>query len=292
MKNLRISTHALPVIKWRNSLLVVIILVINTHLSFAIDPDKEYILTPDSLNWEYEELSILTKDNIEINTWIYSPDKSRDNKTVLILAGPDAGNMSYLVYHSYTLAKAGFTVVTFDYRGFGKSSDFSINKDFLYYTEFSNDLEAVVNKVSQNFKDFDIGIWALSMGTTITTLTYPSIENQIDFIIGEGFVTNTAMVVERIKEQKGKDIILPESAVPYSQLINKYDLPILIFSASNDTITTTSDAYKLKEKMGEKCHIVEYEGNHLRGFQEWPEKPFGTGYLEAIDSFLIKYKFK
>lgn len=199
--------------------------------------------------------------------------------------------MSYLVYHSYILANAGFTVVAFDYRGFGQSSDFSINKDFLYHPEFSNDLEAIVKYVSQNYNDFDIGIWALSMGTTITTLTYPRIENQIDFIIGEGFVTSPDLVSKRIKEQKGKVIILPEKAETYNNFINKYDLPMLIFTASNDTITTTSDAHNLKKRIGTKCQIVEYEGSHLRGFQAWPEKAFGLGYTEAIKGFLKKYKF-
>ncbi|MGX7835578.1 hypothetical protein ACWKSR_10550, partial [Campylobacter fetus subsp. venerealis] len=114
----------------------------------AINPDREYILTPDSVGWNYEQLLIKTTDGYQLNSWVYEANKENDKDTVLILAYPDAGNMSYFVYHSAVLADAGFTVVTFDYRGFGESDDFEIQREYLYYTEFALDLEAVVDTIS------------------------------------------------------------------------------------------------------------------------------------------------
>lgn len=64
---------------------------------FAINPDREYILTPDSVSWDYEQLIITTKDHFKLNSWVYKANQENDKDTVLILAYPDAGNMSYFV---------------------------------------------------------------------------------------------------------------------------------------------------------------------------------------------------
>ncbi|MCH7408728.1 hypothetical protein MM239_04930 [Belliella sp. DSM 111904] len=112
--------------------------------TYAINPEREYIRTPATENWNYQQLDIQTSDGFCLNSWIYEANPETDKNTVLILAYPDAGNMSYFVYHSIILAHAGYTVVTFDYRGFGESQDFEIRKELLYYNEFALDLEAVI----------------------------------------------------------------------------------------------------------------------------------------------------
>lgn len=237
-----------------------------THTLYAIDPDHEYILTPDSVNLSYEELIITTENGINLNTWIYEADKSKTKNTVLVLAYPDAGNMSYFVYYAGIMAKSGYTVVTFDYRGFGKSDDFNIDRNALYYLEFVTDLTAVVNEISHKFEGKKIGLWGMSMGTIITAKAYPLIHEKIDFIIGEGYVTDTSLIIDRY-QAKNKTLILPEPAENYLASLQNMDVPVLILAASEDTITTYQDAVNLKEKLGEKCQIIQYQAEHLQGFQ-------------------------
>ncbi|WP_232424815.1 hypothetical protein [Algoriphagus resistens] len=62
------------------------------------------------------------------------------------------------------------------------------------------DLDAVVSTVSKKFSDKKIGIWGMSMGTTITSRAYPSIKDKIDFIIVEGFVTDVMAIVDRYEK--------------------------------------------------------------------------------------------
>ncbi|MFC4872358.1 alpha/beta fold hydrolase [Negadavirga shengliensis] len=173
-----------------------IIIFFQVNSVFAINPDREYIRTPDSVKWDYQQLDIHTTDGFRLNTWIYEVKPENDKDIVLILDYPDAGNMSYFVYHSMILANSGYTVVTFDYRGFGKSQDFEIQKEYLYYKEFAWDLEAVTNTIFNKFHDKNVGIWAMSMGTIIASRAYPQIKNQIDFIIGEGIVTDLDEIMD------------------------------------------------------------------------------------------------
>ena len=255
---------------------------------FAINPDREYIRTPDSVSWDYEQLTILTKDHFKLNSWIYKANRDRDKDTVLILAYPDAGNMSYFVYHSAILANSGYTVVTFDYRGFGKSDDFEIQHEYLYHSEFAWDLEAVVDSISEKYTDKKIGVLAMSMGTTIASRAYPLIESNIDFIVGEGYVTDTLAIANRLKA-KNKQILLPEQPVHYQNAINSIQIPILILAGSADKITTYDDAVVLGKKLGENCTVVKFEGEHLAGFHvDYDQKGFGGWYVEQIDQFVNK----
>lgn len=255
--------------------------------AIAINPDRNYNLTPDEIGWNYEELRIKTADGLELNAWIYAPNPAVDRQTILILASHDYGNMSYFVYHAATLANRGFTVVTFDYRGFGKSSDFEINRRNIYYLKFSIDLAAVVNEISNRFSGKKVGVWGLSMGTIVASKAYPEIKEKIDFIVGDGFVTDTAYIVDRYRT-RGKDLVLPEPAPAYGQSVTQIEIPLLIFAASKDEITTTSDALELKEKLGKTCEVVEYEGEHLQGFQyKIDEKGFGSWYIEQLNNFIL-----
>lgn len=267
-------------------LFTLILFVVFVQSASALKPDREYYYTPDSVDWVYDQIVISTKDHFKLNTWVYFPDSLLDKKTVLVLAYPDAGNMSYYVHFAWMMAKSGYTVITFDYRGFGKSDDFEINPDQLYYTEFSTDLTSIVGFASREFNNHKIGIWALSMGTIVTTRAYPSISDKVDFIIGEGFVTDTARILERYK-QKGKKLILPESSEKYQYQISKINIPILIFVASEDEITSTTDAMELNQSHHSKFKVMEYKGQHLRGFQYLIEREgFGGWYIHQINDFL------
>lgn len=250
----------------------------------AIKPDREYTLTPDSLGLNYETLKVRTPDNYDLNTWIYLPDKKNDNNKVLVLAYPDQGNMSYFVYHAASFASRGFTVITFDYRGFGQSSDFDINPNFLYYSEFVTDLVSVVERVEEKYPDKQLGIWAMSMGTIVTTLSMSQVHDKVDFIIGEGYMSNPHTIVKRIHEIKNKEIFLPETSENYTEDLESINVPLLIFAASNDQLTTVEDSLSIKDTLGENVQVEIYKGAHLTGFQIGEE--WGEYYLGKVDEFV------
>jgi alpha-beta hydrolase superfamily lysophospholipase len=254
---------------------------------YSINPSREYLYTPDSLALKYEEIIIQTKDGYQINTWFYQPDSAKNNSTTLILAYGDSGNMSNFVFHVNSLIKSGFSVVTFDYRGFGKSSDFQIKKDYLYHPEFVDDLVAVVNFVQKKREGNKIGIWALSMGSIITTIGIGQKKMKVDFLILESSIFSIKKHAERLLLEKNKNVVLPENSQKYSRYIKKVkNVPKLIFAATEDKITTVDDAIKYKKSRKKICHIVIYKGQHLRGFQSLSENSFGDRYISEISNFI------
>lgn len=135
--------------------------------SYAIIPDRKYVRLPQEVGMIYKELDVTTKDGYRIETWFYpAQDVPAENtgqsemlsyKTIddsrrptLIICNGDAGNMSYQqISLAYLYAANGINVVTFDWRGFGESSEFEMNPDYLCYTEMLTDFDAVIKAVSK-----------------------------------------------------------------------------------------------------------------------------------------------
>lgn len=252
-------------------------------ICFGINPAKEYILKPDAIGLNYEEI-IINSDDAALKTWIIEPKTDVSKNTTIILAYPDAGNMSYFTYHASIFASHGYRVVTFDYRGFGESSDFEVERMNLYHKEFIDDLTSVVDKVSQTYKADRIGIWGLSMGAVVAVQAYERIKDHVDFMILEGLVTDLEVHGSRLKQSKDVEINLPADFKAYPQHLKSIDIPVILFAGTEDAITTTQDAIALSKQM-KNVKVVTYEGGHLRGFQAWEQQDFGQGYLERVDEF-------
>lgn len=84
------------------------------HPILSIDPDREYIITPNSVKRNYEQLEVTTKNGFRLSSWIYDANPENGKDSIIILAYPDAGNKSYSVYHSMILAIPGDTVIIID----------------------------------------------------------------------------------------------------------------------------------------------------------------------------------
>ena len=135
--------------------------------SYAIIPDRKYVRLPQEVGLIYKEMDVTTKDGYRIETWFYPaqdvpaenagqtemlPYKTIDDsrRPTLIICNGDAGNMSYQqISLAYLYAANGINVVTFDWRGFGESSEFEMNPDYLCYTEMLTDFDAVIKAVSK-----------------------------------------------------------------------------------------------------------------------------------------------
>ncbi len=184
-----------------------------TTAAKAINPEREYKWTPDMRGLKYSEYQVMTTDNFTINVWEYGlPDSVKSNRTI-ILVGTDAGNMSYLIWQAKAFVSKGFRVIAFDYRGFGKSSDFAINKDFLFYTEFGLDLNSVIRAAREKYPTVKIGLYSLSMGTHVSLWR----KEKVDFSIAEGFYHDPQKVVSELKLIKEKPLCFLKAL---NQLIN------------------------------------------------------------------------
>ncbi|MFN7119905.1 MAG: alpha/beta hydrolase, partial [Saprospiraceae bacterium] len=92
---------------------------------FSINPLRDYPRTPKDFNLIYQEIKLDTQDGYKLNSWTLKPAAENQKNYTFILANSDAGNMSYLLPYAAMLVARGYSVILFDYRGFGHSSDFN-----------------------------------------------------------------------------------------------------------------------------------------------------------------------
>jgi len=251
-------------------------------MSMAIQPDREYKWTPETRGLKYSEYQTKTADNYSINVWEYGLPDSVKTDRIIIIVGTDAGNMSYSIWDAKAFLAKGIRVISFDYRGFGKSSDFAINKDLLFYSEFALDLDSVIKATRAKYPNDHVGLYSLSMGTYISLLC----KEKSDFLIAEGFYHNPQKVVDRIKINKGETVLLPANARTIHQL--RWNIPIMIFCADNDKTTMTEDAKEFGEN--NNVTIAEFKGDHLSGMRMIRKTEYGDEYAERMIDFLRKSK--
>ena len=253
-----------------------------TTFCFAVNPIKEYVDHPGNFKFKYEENKLKTEDGFVLNSWLCFPSKETSNNVVLVVAYGDAGNMSYLLRQVDELVKNGFTILLFDYRGFGESQVFSMNEKQLYYDEFAIDLKSALEFASNRFKSSKIGLWTLSMGSIMGTLVAES--NLFNFMVSEGFVSDPNTIVAKFKDYKKEVYVLPKSNSSYTQALSNLKIPILLFAGDRDGLTTVEESQRVKF-LNSKSEIVLFKGGHLQGFQALSGTYHGEKYIKAMIDF-------
>lgn len=103
-----------------NTLLVVLAAWMLTGCSTLLfHPDQRQYASPDEYNLMYEQVTFISKDGTPLSGWWIAP-QGEGKGTVMIVHG-NAQNISAHFTGFVWLAKAGYELFIFDYRGFGDS---------------------------------------------------------------------------------------------------------------------------------------------------------------------------
>ncbi len=207
------------------------------------------------------------------------PNEKQANHTTIVIVGSDAGNMGYTVFYAKNLVKLGYKVISFDYRGFGDSTDFHYNPNNVYHSEYVTDFATVMNWVKKELKFEQIGVFGLSMGTLIANLGYR--QSAYDFFIGEAFLWSPTINKQRILALKNKELELPVDSILEEEHLVRAPVPTLLFAGEKDEITTVEDSEQYCETRNDSRAVVFDEG-HLRGIVALGVEV----YFAVIDDFI------
>lgn len=149
-----------------SSMIVVALSISNT--AFSLNPTAEYKVMPDKYGMKYKEEQIKTNDGAILNAWFFENAKKTTNTIVISSSGD--GNMADNLEIVNQFLSMNYNVMTYDYRGYGKSSAFSIDANMFIYPHFITDLNAVLDflrkgRAITKFDLYGVGIGAgLSIG--------------------------------------------------------------------------------------------------------------------------------
>ena len=189
-------------------LLVLSCILLIWQFSIALNPSRKYSITPDQYGMNFEELSIQTEDNLTLYGWLFKANQANSSK-VIILSDDGNGNMADLIEVASSFLSLGYNVITYDYRGYGKSSDFNINKTFFIYSQFEKDLSAVIAHVKKHYSRFRaVHLYGVGIGGGLS-LCAGANHPEITKVIADSPYLDFESVKAKIKEKTGEDVKMP-----------------------------------------------------------------------------------
>ncbi len=229
--------------------------------SFALNPVREYSVTPDEYGIEYEEMKIATEDGVNLNAWWFKPQNVTGKKAIIIADDGD-GNMADNIELITKFTSLGYHVLAFDYRGYGKSDDFKINPKMICYPQFEKDVKAVMDYVKKSHASMSSNLYGKGMGASLL-LAAAANRTDVRKVIADTPFLKLETYKAAVKSKKGEDLIVPIGynkffMEPFFALTEKgsHLYGILLISGENDDIITPDN---MKELVKLRKEITQYK---------------------------------
>lgn len=249
----------------------------------AINPSRKYQWTPEDLGLKFQGLKIKVNEKIQLNSWVFTQE--RTGSPFVIVSNGDAGNMANTLGQAKSFYEAGYNVVLYDYRGFGESSDFEMNKDMMYYDEFYDDLKSTISFVKAKYKTNAVVLYGISMGTIISNMVLQQ-DKSIKGAIFDSFAIDPALIVQRIREKKKKTVLLPKGLQNYMDANKtKREIPLLLFSGLKDVFTQSTD-YKEFITLNPGAKLVTWDCDHIQCYYEMTKDTTGDLYMLEVKKYI------
>ncbi|SHJ41994.1 Serine aminopeptidase, S33 [Reichenbachiella agariperforans] len=236
----------------------------------ALSPSRTYKTLPQDHRMKYESIKIPTPDGAILQAW-YFPS-SRGNQ-LMVISHDGVENMAAYLERVRIFVNYGFNVVTYDYRGFGGSSDFQIDPLNYIYKEFFTDFDAVIAYVSERF-DHEIIVYGWGIGAGIG-LNHGYNRHQITGIIADNPYVDFAALGSRFKAIHSpmkipSSVMIPEfnTITVVSQPAGKDLRGILYFHGNENYVFKEEDMQRLYDQTDfefKQLHVFEKSG-HMDNF--------------------------
>ena len=100
------------------ALLMLFVFLYQPRLVYFPQVERELTATPRAAGLDYEDVTLTTADNVKLHGW-WVP--SRNARGTILLMHGNAGNISHRLGYLTMFNRLGYSVLLFDYRGYGKS---------------------------------------------------------------------------------------------------------------------------------------------------------------------------
>ncbi len=100
------------------ALIMLFVFLYQPRLVYFPQVERELTATPRAAGLDYEDVTLTTADNVKLHGW-WVP--SRNARGTILLMHGNAGNISHRLGYLTMFNRLGYSVLLFDYRGYGKS---------------------------------------------------------------------------------------------------------------------------------------------------------------------------
>lgn len=185
---------------------LLISVLVFSSASYALTPSRQYAVKPSDFGLTYEELKINTSDGLSLNAW-YFPSSQTSYK-IMVLSDDGNGNMADLLEHVSIFLSLGYHVLTYDYRGYGASSDFEIKQNFYIYAQFQKDLNSVIDYLKKERTSLPkIHLYGIGIGAGLSIAV--AANRNLGTVIADSPYSTLELAKQRIKEARSIEMLIP-----------------------------------------------------------------------------------
>lgn len=254
MKFLKTMISLLATLAGGYLLLLVFMYLFQSKLIFL--PSSDLIVTPQQAGLHAEDIWLETNDGEQLHGWYFPNDKA---EYVVVFSHGNAGNISNRIDIAKFLQEAGFSVLIYDYRGYGQSSG-KPSEDGLY-----KDIEAVVKhlKTEKKYGEQQMIMYGRSMGGAVAA--YAATKFSVSGLaLDSAFKNLRAMVGDLYPFVPAFLASYEFSTAMYVQQLT--GIPVMIMHSPNDSIVDISHGKSLFGIAKEPKIFVELRGGHNDNF--------------------------
>jgi alpha-beta hydrolase superfamily lysophospholipase len=242
---------------------------------FAFFPSAGVTTTPEQFGLGYDPLTIVTRDGERLRAWVlrpFAPGTIKPRAQVLYFHG-NGGNLSIWAPILAGIARQGYSVFAFDYRGYGQSSGTPSERG-LY-----RDVDAVLASFwSQVPADEKVVYWGRSLGGAMaayaSTVRAPS-----GLILESGFPdVRTLLGASPVMGVLSR---FSTYRFPAAEFLSRSTSPVLVIHGDSDRVIDIDQGRALFERIAARKRFVTIPGGDHNDVS--PRDP--RLYWEAVNEF-------
>ena len=236
-------------------------------------PSPKHFLDPQHFNLNYEDRYFKSKDGTLLHGWFF-PAKGKKSKGTVVQFHGNAQNISTHFLSLIWLVEAGYSLFTFDYRGYAKSegepSQEGIYKDALAALDISLD----IHKINGEGKFI---IYGQSTGGAISLRAIPDWPHseEIDLIVMDSaFASYRDIAFDKLKS---KWFLVPFSLLALILISDEYAADEVFQEITNPVLTI---AGKKDQVVPPKFGKVIHQG--IKGSKKWFWEIQNGGHIDVF----------
>lgn len=242
-------------------IIIIILLMIGVFIisyygqSFLFNPDIVLLSSP------FDSIDIVT--NKGLHAWCF--DRGT-NTPIVIFSHGNAGNISYNKEIIDITLELGFSLILYDYRGFGNSRDINNNNNEKTPTTTSiiNDGIDIYQEIINRYPNRKIIIWGQSMGSAVATYL-ASIHPEIKLLVIQSGYAKLKDVITNVAGSLISSVFSVFHKCPNNIEIittKNISIPTLIIHATDDTLIPYSQAQLLYNSLQGNKYFISAVGGH------------------------------
>jgi fermentation-respiration switch protein FrsA (DUF1100 family) len=218
-------------------------------------PTHDEPCTPQRYGLDYEDVAFRTTDGIKLHAWFLPVAEGRRAKGTIVFSHGNSGSLGYYMGLVDWLVQAGYQLIMYDYRGFGKSEGFPTREGLV------KDVEAAFayTATRQDVDKRKIISFSHSLGgaASIVALCRKPVPGLCGVVTDGTFASYQGMAVI-LAGNLGKKLVTDELAP--KDVVAKLPAPLLMIHGTADTVVPIAQGQQLFAAANARKTFFEVKG--------------------------------